>query len=432
MEILSKISNAVWGLPTAALIVSAGLLYTLSGGFPQIRRFKEILFSFRGEARQTEHLSPFQSLSTALAATVGTGSVTGVAAALSLGGPGAIFWLWVSAFFGMAVAYAEGSLSIKYRRTVSGKRVGGLWLALEDGLGAKKTARVYAAFCVLASFGMGSMAQTNSAALALKDGFSIPPAVFGVFAAAVLFLCLFSRIGFAARLCEASVPLLAGLYVAGAAAVIIFNAKRLPEALESIFLSAFGLKQAAAGTAGYAVKTAVSVGFRRGVFSNEAGLGTTAPVHAASSVESPDAQGLMNMLEVFIDTFVICTLTALAILCSGAYPSGENGAALVIKSAESVFGGVSGKLISLSLAGFATATAIGWSQIGLSAANYLCPGQNTLYKAAFLLSALGGTVMGLDAVWQISDIFNGLMAIPCLCAVILLFPEVRKSSKPPR
>ena len=434
MKTLSSVSDLIWGLPTVALILGVGFCYTAALRLPQLSRIKKIFLSCRDDSSKDKksgekHLSPLQSLSTSLAATVGTGSVIGVATALTLGGPGAIFWLWVSAFFGMAVAYAEGVLSIKYRNTVSGSRTGGIWYALRDGLNAPIAAKIYALFCVFASFGMGSMAQTNSAATALFEEFSLPPIFCGVAAVLLLGLCLFKPARFSGRLCETAVPLLAGVYILGALAIILSNLAALPSVFKMIFSSAFGLKPAAGGAIGFSVKTAISVGCRRGVFSNEAGLGTTAPLHAASTVDDPDRQGLMNMLEVMIDTFVICTLTALAILCSGAYPSGADGAELVIESAKSVFGDLSGKLVSVSIAGFSLATAVGWSQIGLAAAKYLLPKQRTSYKAAFIVSAFLGTIMSLEAVWQLSDIFNGLMVIPCMTALILLFPEVVKENK---
>lgn len=432
-KILEFISGAVWGLPTVALIVGAGGYFTLRLGLPQLR-LKSIFGSWRGgESSGEKAASPFQSLSTALAATVGTGSVTGVATALTLGGPGAIFWLWVSAFFGTAAAYAEGVLSIKYREIKpGGGRSGGIWFALEKGLSAKKTAKIYALFCILASFGMGSGAQSNSAAIALKDGFSLNPAICGAGLGALSAVCLFSKTDKVGEICERALPILAGVYIFGAAAIIAVNYQRLPEVFGEIFSCAFGLRPAAGGLAGYSVKTAVSVGFRRGIFSNEAGLGTTAPVHGASSVDDPDRQGCMNMLEVFIDTFVICSVTALAILCSGAYPSSCDGAELIIKAAEGVFGKLSGKFVCLSVAGFAVATAIGWSKIGLSAAEYLSNRTAKLYKFAFVASSSLGAVISLNAAFALSDIFNGLMAIPCLSALILLFPEVVKSSKSAR
>lgn len=423
---LERINSAVWGMPTAALILGAGALFTLILGFPQIRRFFGMIRSAGGSDGEKNTLSAFESLSTSLAATVGTGSVTGVATAITLGGAGAVFWLWVSAFFGMAVAYAEGALSIKYRKiSPDGSRSGGIWRVLEDGLNAPKLAKIYAVLCVLASFGMGCMAQTNSAALALNKEFGLKKTVFGAACAAILGLCMFFGTKFAGKLCKYALLPLAGLYILGAAAIIIVNRDALPGVFKEITDSAFGLRPAAGGLFGAATAKAVSVGLRRGIFSNEAGLGTTAPVHAASAVDDPDRQGLMNMLEVFIDTFVICTLTALAILCSGAVKSGADGSELIIESAKAVFGGLSGGIVAVSTAGFAVATAIGWSQIGLFAADYVFGQKTFLYRCFFAASALFGALLSASSVWQISDIFNGLMALPCLTALLLKAGEVK-------
>lgn len=368
------------------------------------------------------------ALWSALAATVGTGSVIGVAAAISAGGPGAVFWLWVSSFFGMATAKAEGGLSVAYREERGGVRRGGIWYAIRDGLKMPRLAKIYALLCVGASFGMGCAVQTNSAASALREGFGVMPEICGVGLAIVLFFCLVGK-GFAGKLSEKAVPFMAGLYIIGAAAVIIRFRERLPEVFSEIIRGAFGFKQAAGGFSGYALSRAMSVGFRRGVFSNEAGLGTTAPLHGSSETDSPTEQGRMNMLEVVIDSFVICTLTALAILCSGADLS-LGGAALVTSAAESVFGRTASRLVSLSIFLFAAATAVGWSQIGLSAAEYAFSRKaaRDIYCAAYVLSAFFGSIMSLGAVWGISDIFNGLMAFPCIYAVMRLtgfqsFPE---------
>ena len=424
---LDALSSAVWGLPTAALILGAGIYLSIRLGFPQITRISGIFRSIRGDKASGAHISPFQSLATSLSATVGTGSVVGVAAALTVGGAGAIFWMWVSAFFGMSVAYAEGALSVRYRRVrPDGSRTGGIWFALRDGLGMPVLAGAYALFCLLVSFGMGTAVQINSAAEALSDGFSLSPVLCGIGCSALLAFCLFGGQKSAARLCSRAMPVLAGLYILGALAVIIKNIDALVPSLCAIFRSAFGIRQVGGGVGGMTL--AMATGFRRGVFSNEAGLGTTAPVHASSSVDDPDRQGLMNMFEVTADTFVICTLTALAILCSGAYP-GSEGAALIAESIGGVFGPMSKKLVALSIAGFAAATAVGWSQIGSAAAEYLFGGRLLVFRLLTIAAAFFGAVTGSTAVWQLSDIFNGLMVLPCLTAVLII-PLGRGHSTP--
>ena len=414
--ILRSISDAVWGLPTVILILGSGIFLTFKLGFPQITRFKEMLRSAGGDSKPGG-ISPFQSLATSLSATVGTGSVVGVAAAIYMGGPGALFWMWVSAFFGMAVAYAEGYLSIKYRRvSLDGSRTGGIWFTLKDRMNAPKIAAAHAGLCILTSFGMGSMAQTASAAEALNREFSVDPAICGIFCAGLIGVCLFGGKKFTAALCGGLMPILSGLYIVGAAAVILKNINALPGAIKDILDSALGLRAAAGGAAGSAILRAAEICCRRGVFSNEAGLGTTAPVHAASSVDDPDRQGLMNMLEVTVDTFVICTLTGLAILCSG--NSGLDGVSAIVKSAEGVFGGAAAKAVAICIAGFAVATAVGWSQIGSAAAEYLFKGKGRGYRAALIAAAFIGAAAAPSAVWQISDIFNGLTVLPCMTAVL--------------
>lgn len=421
---LSAAADALWGLPTVALIVGTGLYFTVKMNFLQLTSIKDMQLSVKNNFLGKKNSKPLEAVSTALAATVGTGSVTGVATALAIGGAGSVFWLWVSAFFGMAVAYAEGVLSIRYR---NGKK-GGIMYAVRDGLKEPVTACAYAVFTLLASFGMGAMAQTNSAADALNAEFSLPPWILGLFAAILAFICLFSGDDFTGKLCAAFVPILSAVYLAAVIIVIIMCADRLPAALDKIFASAFGLKPAIGGALGYTVKQAVSTGFKRGVFSNEAGLGTTAAIHAESETVTPHEQGLLNMLEVVIDTFVICTLTALCIICSGADLSGKEGAAMVTEACGRAFGRFSGGLIALCIAGFALATIMGWSKIGQSAADYLFEnGRKPLlivYKLGFISAAFLGAVMSLDAVWKLSDLFNGLMIPPCMAALILLRKEI--------
>lgn len=419
---LDVISNAIWSMPTVALILGTGIYFTAKMRFLQLTSFNSMLKSFKHNILDNKKANPLRVISTALAATVGTGSITGVATALTLGGAGAIFWLWISAFFGMAVAYAEGVLSIKYR---SGKK-GGIMYALKNGVGEPKAAFMYAFFTVAASFGMGSMAQSNSAAQALSAEFSVSPAVTAMAVALTAAVCLFWSKDITGKLCSWFVPFLSIAYIAVTVAVIIKNHSGIIPAFEKIFSSAFGIREISAGAAGYAVKNAVSVGFKRGVFSNEAGLGTTAAIHAQSDVQNPHEQGLMNMLEVIIDTFIICTLTAIAILASVDIEAPcPDGAALVTKACRTVFGELSGKIVAISIAGFAAATVMGWSKIGLSAAEYLkSKGQNTFYKLMFTAAAFAGAVISLDTAWKISDIFNGLMIFPCMAALIILRKEI--------
>lgn len=414
-------SGAVWSIPTVALIALTGLWFTAKMRCLQITSFKEMICALRKNLFSGGKRRAVESISTALAATVGTGSVSGVATALTIGGAGSIFWLWVSAFLGMAVAYAEGVLSIKYK---DGKK-GGIMYSIRDGLKEPFAAAVYAAFTLLASFGMGSMAQTNAGAQAMSSEFSVRPYIVGIVFAIVAALCVFSRHDFTGKACSVFLPLLSCAYICVTLWVIIVNYKNIPSAFEEIFSSAFGLRPLAGGAAGYAVKQAISTGFKRGIFSNEAGLGTTAAIHAQSEGISPHEQGLMNMFEVITDTFIICTLTALCILTSGAMRSGSDGAELVTTACKTAFGDISGKIIAISICGFSLATVMGWSKIGLGAAEYLGGKVRvTLYKLAYIAAAFAGSVVSLDIAWKISDIFNGMMIFPCTIALILLRKEI--------
>lgn len=424
---LEAISDTVWGMPTVFLILSAGIYFTARLKLPQITKIKETLKTLAKQFR-AEKGGALMMIATSLAATVGTGSVIGVATAITLGGAGAVFWLWVSAFFGMAVAYAEGVLSIKYRKMTLDGYKGGMMYALRDGLGAEKLAVVYAALGTLASLGMGSMAQTNSFADSLRSGLGVSPIASAVFCAVAVAICTFGGSRVAGKISTYLLPILALGFIALTLGVIIVNHKNLPYVFAEIFSSAFGVKPIVGGAVGYTVKQAVSVGFKRGVFSNEAGLGTTAAIHADAENVTPHEQGLLNMFEVVVDTFMICTLTALAILSSNAHKSGLDGAELVILSCETVFGKASGVLVSIAIAGFALATAIGWSQIGKKSAEYLIHRKFMwVYSIIYIFSSLIGCLMSIESVFTLSDIFNGLMVLPCMTALLLLSNEVIKA-----
>ncbi|MCD7847001.1 MAG: alanine:cation symporter family protein [Oscillospiraceae bacterium] len=424
MPFLDKLSDMIWSLPTVLLIISVGIYYTIYLRIPQVRCFGQMLRTVR-KSLSGDGENRFRVLSTALAATVGTGSVAGVATAITLGGAGAVFWLWVSAFLGMAVSFAEGVLSIEYR---DGKK-GGIMYAIRDGMGEKFLSKLYAFFTVLASFGMGGMVQSNSAAEAINSESGISQVAVGLILALLTATCLFSGRDFTGRASLVMMPILTVIYIFAVTAVIVVNFGELPGVFSEIIRSAFGLKPVAGAAVGVSVKQAVSVGFKRGIFSNEAGLGTTAAIHAGSGL-SPREQGLMNMFEVIVDTFVICTLTALAILSSGAVSTGLDGASLVSAACESVFGSASGTVIALCTAGFATATIIGWSKIGLSAAEYLSERSVLLYKIALTMAVFIGAVVSLSAAWKISDIFNGLMVFPCVAALVVLRKSIIRQTSP--
>lgn len=425
--IFAKISSVIWGYPVLILMLAAGIYLTVLMRFPQIhiiRIFRSTigtLFKKSSEPaseRSGGALSQLQTFSTALAATVGTGSVAGVGTAIAVGGKGAIFWLWVSAFFGMALSYAENLLGAKY---CADSKVKGAFVYMEKGLSSKWLALLFAFFCALASLGMGCMTQSNSISSACKGAFSIPPFVSG---AAVLIVSAAAVSGrnSPAKLAERLVPVMSLFYVVGAAAVIIMNVEKLPCALSGIFAEAFSFSAASGGFSGYMLSTIIT-GLKRGAFSNEAGLGSTVAVHSSCCVKDPKTQGAWGMTEVFIDTMVISTLTALAVFVSGADISDGGADAVCAAFSQGGLGSLGEAFIAVSIVMFAFATMIGWFFIGQKAWEYIFPKRTRLFKAVFLICVYLGSVSALSVVWELSDIFNGLMAIPNLTALLLLSKE---------
>ena len=429
-----KINSFVWGAFTLSLFLFVGIFFTLRLKGIQFKKAKLIinktlLSLFKKQTRTSfgKHtLSQFGSLSTALAATIGTGSIVGVATALAIGGSGSIFWMWISAFLGMGTAYAENVLGILYRtRNQCGKITGGAYFYIEKGMKAKPLAKLFALFCVFASFGMGNMAQGNSISASLFQSFHLPRICCGV----VLFIFILAvMLGGAQRtqkVCEFIVPFMTVFFMAGAVIILIIKRERLLSEFLSIFKNAFCVRSAAGGLAGAGIKKAVSVGIRRGVFSNEAGLGSTVSVHSSSNIKEPVEQGFWGIFEVFVDTMVVCTVTALVILVSGTPLMVDEGAEIVVRAFESGFGSFGGYFVSVSIVLFALATLIGWSFIGENAFCYLFPRvKNRVYKILFCIFVYLGAVSSLEFVWQISDTFNGLMAIPNLIALLVLSKEV--------
>lgn len=325
-----KINGLVWGVPMLVLIIATGIFMTVRTKFFQVRRAKHVsdetffaIFKKKDvtKTKEKKAISQFQALSTALAATIGTGNIAGVATAITIGGPGAVFWMWVSAFFGMMTNYSENVLGIFYRqKNTKGEWSGGAMYYLRDGLNNKigaVLAVLFSIFCVLASFGIGNMTQINSISSAMYDFFNIPAIVTGVVLAIVAGLVIVGGIKRIGQVTEKLVPFMAIAYIIGALVIVIINIQNVPGVFVSIFKGAFGYKAAAGGIAGAAIKQAVTMGFKRGVFSNEAGLGSSVMVHSASNVKEPVIQGMWGIFEVFADTIIVCTLTALVILSSG-------------------------------------------------------------------------------------------------------------------
>ena len=426
----------VWGVPMLVLLIGTGVYFTAKTHLFQLRHMglwlRKTLFScFTGEARRKSSggVSPFGVMCTALAATVGTGNIAGVATALTIGGPGAVFWMWISAFFGMMTKYAEIVLGIYFRhKNEEGEWVGGPMYYIEKGLHQKWLSILFCVFCLFASFGIGSIAQVNGISTAMQSSFHVPEFVTGIIVCALTAVIIIGGMKRIVTVTEKFVPVMALLYIVSALAVIVANYRNILPALSEIFTGAFQLRSVSGGVMGYAIARAMRYGFARGVFSNEAGLGSSVLVHSSADVKEPVLQGLWGIFEVFFDTIVICTLTALAVLTTGAHTvSGLEGVNITMYAFESVFGRYGSYIVSVGLVLFAFSTLLGWSVYGCRVAEYLGGKRfKTVYKFIFLVVVFIGSVSSVQLVWDLSDTFNGLMALPNLIGVLFLSPLVFK------
>lgn len=492
------------------LMLFTGIFFTVRTGFFQARRFPTILKSTvfsRGKVNG-DGVSPFAAMCQALAATLGTGNIAGVSTALSIGGAGAVFWMWVSAFFGMMTGFAENVLGLYYRKKTKNGYKGGAMQYIKSGLSENPKTRflavplsvTYALLCVLAGFGMGNAAQMNSAAEAVKTSFSIPPLVTGTVLAVLAAVIVFGGVKRISSVTSKLVPLMSGFYIVGCLYILISSGENIPKAFDMIISSAFGMRQIGGGIAGAAVKTAVSMGFKRGVFSNEAGLGTSVFSHTQSSIKEPVVCGMWSVFEIFFDTIVMCSLTALVLLVSGARPDisaeipavtsetqyfkltesnglitdgvelpesltvygvhgeelhaeiaseltysnimtirgEERGGRIVSAKIEPLrgvglaecaftakFGKPAGMVLSVLVVMFSFSTVIGWSYFGSEAAAFLF-GEKVRkpFCVIFIAFSVVGACVNMSAAWGISDMLNGLMAIPNLISVLILSPKV--------
>ena len=452
------VSKIVWGWPALILLGFTGVLMTCLTKFFQLSHFKHwiknTIGAIFGERTVTKHtedksISQFQSLCTALAATVGTGNIVGVAGAIAVGGPGAVFWMWLIAFFGMMTNYSENVLGILYRRKNSkGEWCGGAMYYLKDGLGGKKGCKqigmvlavLFSCFCLLASFGIGNMSQVNSMVSNINTAFGIPKLATGIFLFFAVSLVIIGGLKRIATLTEKIVPFMVVVYLIGTLVIICLHIKTIPAVFVSIFKGAFALKSAAGGVVGSGIALAMQMGMKRGVFSNEAGLGSSVMVHSSSNVKEPVRQGMWGIFEVFADTIVVCTLTALTILSSGAVDlvTGQlTEAAAQIESNSlmsyafsQTFGKPGAWFIALAILLFAYSTVLGWSHYGATACEYLFGTKSvTPYRIVFVIIVLAGAMIKAQLAWDISDTFNGMMMIPNLIGVLVLSPQVMKCTK---
>lgn len=434
-QINGIVNKFVWGPYMLILVVGTGILYTFRTGFFQIGKFgytmkNTIMKMFAKTEVDEGEITPFQAVSTALAATVGTGNIAGVATAIASGGPGALFWMWVAAFFGMMTKFAEVVLAIQYReKAEDGTWAGGPMYYIKNGLNLKWLATIFAALTAVAGFGIGNMTQSNSIASALNDTFNIPPMVTGVVIAIATGLIILGGLKRIASVTEMLVPFMAAFYIVGGLVVIVMNASNLPAAFGEIFSSAFTGRAAVGGFAGSTVMYAMRFGIARGVFTNEAGLGSAPIAHAAAKVDHPVQQGLWGVFEVFIDTIVIASITGLAIISTGVWKEGLTGTSLTTAAFNSVipFGGI---VVAIGLLLFAFSTILGWSFYGEKAMEYLF-GSNSVkfYRMVWIPLVFIGSISSLDLVWGIADTLNGLMMIPNLIGLLGLSGVVIKLTK---
>ena len=441
---INEVNALAWGPPMLGLLGFTGVLLTLGLGFMPWRK---VGYGFRLLFEKTDpgdkgEVMPFNALMTALSATVGTGNIAGVATAIALGGPGAIFYMWLIALFGMATKYAEAVCAVTYREVdKAGQYVGGPMYYLRNGVGAfapglgKWLGLAFAAFGAVAAFGIGNAVQVNSMAVALGESFSVPEFVTGIVVAALVGFVIIGGIRRIAEVAGKLVPAMIALYLGSALLVILINITEVPQAIALIVKCAFTPAAATGGFAGAAVAAAVRFGVARGVFSNESGLGSAAIAHAAAKTNNPVRQGLVAMLGTFIDTIIVCTMTSLVILTSGAWTvTGVDGAGLTgaVLTSTAFHASLAGGqyIVTIALAVFAFTTILGWSYYGERCWQYLFS-ENSLivYRVLWVAAALGFANVKVDFVWNLSDTLNGLMAVPNLVGLLLLAPMVFKVTR---
>ena len=463
MEMIKTVNDflngVVWGPIGLALLFFAGLWMTVYSGLFQLRYFGHWMEATIGAIFHDKHItahtakedmaiSQFQSLCTALAATIGTGNIVGVSTAIISGGPGAIFWMWIMALLGMMTNYSENVLGIYYRRkNAQDEWSGGAMYYLKDGLGAKPGCRqigailavLFSAFCALASFGIGNIAQINSISGNLNSAFGMPTWIAGILLVCLCGFVILGGLKRVAAVTEKLVPFMAIVYIAGALVLVVMHITAVPAAFASIIKGAFAMKAVGGGILGYGIRSAITWGFKRGAFSNEAGLGSSVMVHSNSNVKEPVQQGMWGLFEVFADTIIVCTLTALVVLTSGLVDleSGRmltdvSGSGLVGEIFRNTFGPLGARFIAIAVLLFAFSTVLGWSHYGTKSMEYLTGNNRTIinaYRIVFCCMSFFSATMDLGLAWDLSDTFNGLMMIPNLIGVLALSGTVIEITK---
>ena len=430
--LIGDINSFVWGPYMLALLVGTGIFLTLRLGFLQVRTLPyalKLAFSpNQQDSKSAGDISHFHALMTALAATIGTGNIAGVATAVFLGGPGAVFWMWVTAFFGMATKYGEAILAVKYRTVdEAGEMAGGPMYYIERGLKMKWLGVTFAFFGAFAAFGIGCMTQTNSVALAMEGTFGVSPIITGIILAILTGAVILGGIKSIGRVTGFVVPFMAIFYVLGGLAIILMNLDKLGPALSLIFTDAFTGQAVAGGALGSVIRYGVA----RGVFSNEAGLGSAPIAAAAAKTDHPGRQALVSMTGTFLDTIIVCSITGIVLTMASLYtPGGPSGAALTIASFEAFLPGMGKYIVTIGLIFFAYSTVLGWSYYGEKCFQYIFS-RNAVkyYRYAFVIAAFVGCTLPLTLVWDISDTLNGAMAIPNLIGLLGLSGVIAAETK---
>ena len=438
MNINSAINSVVWGPVLLILVLGTGTYLSFMTGFFSITKIgyvlKNTLFKmFAKDDKGEGEVTAFQAVATALAATVGTGNIAGVATAIALGGPGAVFWMWLAAIMGMTTKYAEVVLAVNYReKTEDGRFVGGPMYYITNGLGKswKWLAVLFAFFGTFASFGIGCMVQSNSVALSAQSTFGIPVLATGIVLAILTAVVIVGGIKRIGAFTEKLVPFMAALYILGGLWLLISNAAKIPAAFGMIFSNAFTGTAAVGGFAGTVMMQAIRFGIARGIFTNEAGLGSAPIAHAAATTDHPVRQGLWGVFEVFTDTIVICSITALSILVTGVWETGESGAVLSAMAFDTGIPVVGRFIVSIGLILFAYSTILGWEYYGERCLEYLAGTKPIIvYRLLWVIAVVVGAIGGLEFMWDLADTLNGLMAFPNLVGVLILSPVVFKLTR---
>ena len=434
LELLKALDAFVWGPPLLILLVGTGIYLTIRLGLLQVARLPKAFQLIFTKDKGHGDVSSFAALCTALAATVGTGNIIGVATAIKVGGPGALFWMWMAAFFGMATKYAEGLLAIKYRtKDANGAVAGGPMHYILLGMGEKW--RPLAIFFALAGvlvalLGIGTFTQVNSITESIQNTAQVDPAITALILSIFVGIAVFGGLKSISKVSTAVVPFMAIVYILGTLTVILFNIEKIPATLALIFTSAFSRTAAVGGFAGASIRMAIQNGVARGVFSNESGLGSAPIAAAAAKTNEPVEQGLISMTGTFIDTLIICTLTGLTILVTGVWSGDLNGVALTQSAFSTVFSYFGPSLLTIFLVLFAFTTILGWNYYGERCFEFLFGVRFIwLYRVVFVVMVLLGGFIELDMVWIIADIVNALMALPNLIALLVLSPVVIAETK---